>query len=272
MTHRSTCLPSLSVLIALLGACEEGGTPTSPTDWFREEAVPRGVDFTLLTDLDEAPWAPEIIVGGGAALDYDDDGLLDLYLLQSSGDGGNRLFRNLGPQGFEDVTEKAGVGDEGYGSGVATADYDGDGDVDILITNLGPDVLYRNEGDGTFTNVTSQMGLGDDGWGSSATFLDFDDDGDLDLFVTRYIDWSPDREKRCRDPRGLPDYCHPESFGAPSTDLLYRNDGDQGFVDVSSESGIDSAKGNGLGVMADDFDRDGRIDLFVANDKNPDRL
>ena len=272
MTGRSPCLAGLLTLVALLWACEESGAPSSPTDWFREEAVARGVDFTLLTDLDEAPWAPEIIVGGGAALDYDDDGLLDLYLLQSSGDGGNRLFRNLGPQGFEDVTEAAGVGDEGYGSGVATGDYDGDGDVDILITNLGPDVLYRNESDGTFTDVTSRMGLGDDGWGSSAAFLDFDDDGDLDLFVTRYIDWSPDREKRCRDPRGLPDYCHPESFGAPSTDLLYRNDGDAGFVDVSSESGIDSAKGNGLGVMAEDFDRDGRVDLFVANDKNPDRL
>ena len=258
----------------VLSASGCGGKAEERTseDWFQEEAIQRGVDFTLVTRLDEEPWAPEIIVGGGAALDFDDDGLLDLYLLQSSGDGGNRLYRNLGAAGFEDVTESAGVGHEGYGSGVATGDYDGDGDVDLLVTNLGPDVLYRNEGDGTFTDVTDEMGLGDEGWASSAVFFDLDRDGDLDLFVTRYLDWNPEREKRCPNPKGLPEYCHPESFGAPTSDLLYRNDGPEGFVDISRESGIANAMGNGLGVMAADFDGDGWLDLFVANDKNPDRL
>ena len=274
MTFRSIILAS-GLLVAAFGAIGCGGAEeekAASTDWFQEEAIERGVDFTLMTKLDEAPWAPEIIVGGGGAIDFDDDGLLDLYLLQSSGEGGNRLFRNLGEAGFEDVTESAGVGDEGYGSGVATGDYDGDGDVDILVTNLGPDVLYRNEGNGTFTNVTEEVGLGDDGWASSAVFFDMDADGDLDLFITRYLDWNPEREKRCPNPRGLPEYCHPESFAAPTSDLLYRNDGRLGFVDVSEESGIGSIQGNGLGVMATDFDGDGWLDLFVANDKNPDRL
>ena len=274
MTFRSIILAS-GLLVAAFGAIGCGGAEeekAASTDWFQEEAIDRGVDFTLMTKLDEAPWAPEIIVGGGGAIDFDDDGLLDLYLLQSSGEGGNRLFRNLGEAGFEDVTESAGVGDDGYGSGVATGDYDGDGDVDILVTNLGPDVLYRNEGNGTFTNVTEEVGLGDDGWASSAVFFDMDADGDLDLFITRYLDWNPEREKRCPNPRGLPEYCHPESFAAPTSDLLYRNDGRLGFVDVSEESGIGSIQGNGLGVMATDFDGDGWLDLFVANDKNPDRL
>ena len=262
------------VLTAVLAAsgCGPVEEESTSTDWFGEEALRRGIDFTLVTDMDEEPWAPEIIVGGGGAIDFDDDGLLDLYLLQSSGDGGNRLFRNRGDEGFEDVTASAGVGHEGYGSGMATGDYDGDGDVDMLVTNLGPDVLYRNEGDGTFTDVTEEVGLGDDGWGSSAVFFDMDADGDLDLFITRYLDWSPEREKRCPNPRGLPEYCHPESFEAPTTDLLYRNDGPDSFLDVSEESGIDRVRGNGLGVVATDFDADGRVDLFVANDKNPDRL
>ena len=271
---RSRRIPETSLLLAglLVWGCGGDRVEDVSTDWFQEQAVERGVDFSLVTALDEAPWAPEIIVGGGAALDFDDDGLLDLYLLQSSGEGGNRLFRNRGEAGFEDVTRTAGVGHEGYGSGVATGDYDGDGDVDILVTNLGPDVLYRNEGDGTFTDVTEEVGLGDDGWGSSAVFFDLDRDGDLDLFVTRYLGWSPDREKQCRNANGFPEYCDPESFEAPTTDLLYRNDGPAGFVDISEPSGIGAIAGNGLGVMTADFDGDGWFDLFVANDKNPDRL
>ena len=123
------CILGAGLLIAAIG-CDRGGEQeTSSTDWFQEKAIERGIDFTLMTRLDDAPWAPEIIVGGGGALDFDDDGLLDLYLLQSSGEGGNRLFRNRGEAGFEDVTESAGVGHEGYGSGVATGDYDGDGDL-----------------------------------------------------------------------------------------------------------------------------------------------
>lgn len=253
-------------------ASDQAESARGGEDWFREEASARGVDFVLSTGMSEQPWAPEIIVGGGAALDFDDDGLLDLYLLQSSGAGGNRLFRNLGDGRFEDVTESSNTGHEGYGSGVATGDYDGDGDVDLFVTNLGPDVLLRNEGDGSFRDVTVEAGLGDDGWGASAGFLDIDDDGDLDLYVTRYLDWSPEREKPCLSADGLPDYCHPESFAAESADLLYRNEGDGRFTDISESSGISSVRGNGLGVAAADFDGDGRVDVFVANDKNPDRL
>lgn len=247
------------------------GSVEDPPVWFASQAEDRGIAFTLETELDPAYWCPEITVGGGAAFDYDGDGRLDLYLIQATGPGGNRLFRNLGAARFEDVTESAGVGHEGYGSGVATGDYDGDGDLDLFVSNLGPDVLFRNDGDGTFTDVTASSGLGDPGWGVGSTFFDMDADGDLDLFVARYIDWSPDREKTCRNTRGGPEYCHPISFEAPSHDLLYRNDEGR-FVDISMESGVAGEVGNGLGVVAADFDGDGRPDVFVANDKNPDRL
>ncbi len=240
-------------------------------DWFTSDAASRGIDFVLETELDEAAWLPEIMIGGGAAFDYDADGRLDLYLLQGVGPDGNRLYRNIDGTRFEDVTESAGVGDHGYGSGAATGDYDGDGDVDLLVTNVGPDVLYRNNGDGTFTDVTAEVGLGDAGWGTSAGFLDIDGDGDLDLFVTRYLDWAPEREKACRNVRGDFDYCHPLGYAAPTTDLLYRNDGGV-FTEISEPSGIAGERGNGLGVVAADVDEDGRLDLFVANDQMPDRL
>jgi len=258
---------------AVAGTTPPPSTDAEVVDWFAtdDESGRPGLDFTVGIELDEAAWLPEIMIGGGAAFDHDDDGWMDLYLLQGSGPGGNRLFRNLEGRGFEDVTEGSGLGHGGYGSGVATGDYDGDGDVDVFVTNVGPDVLFRNEGDGTFTDVTASSGLGDAGWGTSATFFDLDDDGDLDLFVCRYIDWAPDREKSCRNVRGDFDYCHPLGYEAPMSDLLYRNDGGV-FVDVSESSGIASEKGNGLGVAAADFDGDDRLDLFVANDQMPDRL
>ena len=287
-TLRISTLSGLTLAVALVGGCggDDSGTPSgasagassdaetvadAASDWFASEAEARGIAFTLGTDMDPAPWMPEITVGGGGVLDYDGDGRLDLYLLQGTGPGGNRLFRNLGPDGFEDVTDRAGVGDLGYGSGVATGDYDGDGDVDLFVTNVGPDVLLRNDGDGTFTDVTAEVGLGDPGWGTSATFFDLDADGDLDLFVARYLDWAPEREKTCRNSRGGIEYCHPASYEAPTHDLLYRNDGGV-FVDISESSGISTELGNGLGAVAADLDADGRLDLFVANDKNPDRL
>ena len=226
----------------------------------------------LDTELDEEYWLPEIIVGGGAAIDFNDDGWMDLYLLQAAGDGHNRLYQNMGDGTFKDVTSGSGAADDGYGSGAATGDVDGDGDVDIFISNLGPDVLLLNEGNGRFTDVTQESGLGDEGWGTSATFFDADSDGDLDLFICRYSLWSPETVLPClglsSDERG---YCKPNRYPA-TTDLLYLNNGMGQFERVAGQGNIDLVEGYGLGVVAADFDGDGATDLFVANDTLPDRL
>ena len=240
--------------------------------WFAPEATERGLDFVLDTELDEEYWLPEIIVGGGAAIDFNDDGWMDLYLLQAAGDGHNRLYQNMGDGTFKDVTSGSGAADDGYGSGAATGDVDGDGDVDIFISNLGPDVLLLNQGNGRFTDVTQESGLGDEGWGTSATFFDADSDGDLDLFVCRYSLWSPETVLPClglsSDERG---YCKPNRYPA-TTDLLYLNNGMGQFERVAGQGNIDQVEGYGLGVVAADFDGDGAADLFVANDTLPDRL
>ena len=268
----------------LLGACSgEDASPTSPAakptlataPWFASQASDRGVDFTLDTELDDAHWMPEIIVGGGAVLDFDDDGWMDLYLLQAAGDGGNRLFRNMGDGRFTDVTQGSGAGDTGYGSGVATGDVDGDGDVDVFVSNLGADVLLRNDGNGKFTDITATSGLGDEGWGTSATFFDADADGDLDLFVCRYVQWSPETVKPCLgigfNDLETKDYCKPNRY-PPTTDLFYRNDGTGRFESTDLTSAIALVEGYGLGVVAADFDGNGTTDLFVANDTMPDRF
>jgi hypothetical protein len=234
---------------------------------------------------------PEIMGAGAALFDYDNDGDLDVYLIQGTmldekkkpsearfpppkdWKTGNRLFRNeLIPSGklrFTDVTEKAGVGHVGYGMGAATGDYDNDGDVDLYVTNFGSNVLYRNNGDGSFTDVTREAGpsagLDDPRWSSSAAFVDYDRDGDLDLFVCNYIDFTVRGNKRCFAPTGEPDYCSPASY-RPAPSRLFRNEGGGKFVDVTQTSGIGAAFGPGLGVTCADFNGDGLIDIYVAND------
>lgn len=243
--------------------------------WLAPQAAQRGIDFVCLTELNEKKWMPEIIVGGGAAIDFDDDGWMDLYLLQASGEGGNRLLRNRGDGTFEDVTAGSGAGDAGYGSGIATGDVDGDGDVDMFITNLGGDVLLRNDGGGKFTDITHGSGLGDEEWATSASFFDADGDGDLDLYACRYVQWSPETVLPCvglgGGNIGTEGYCKPSRY--PSTvDLFYKNDGTGRFELASEAAGIDAVTGYGLGVVAADYDGDGATDLFVANDTMPDRL
>ena len=217
----------------------------------------------------------ETIGSGVAIIDLDADGLADLYLVQGAATPGyqppepllNALYRNLGEGSFSDVSALAAVDDPGLGMGVAAADYDNDGFIDLYITNFGPNVLYRNNGDGTFSEVTVPTGVGDVRWGTSAAWADIDNDGNLDLYVVNYVDFHWDNHKFCGSPRrNLRAYCHPDVYGG-LTDTLFHNRGDGSFVDVSATAGISNAtEGKGLGVVFADYDNDGDIDLYVAND------
>ncbi len=249
---------------------------------FRDVAVELGLDFHHQTGPKGRYAMPEIMGGGAAVFDHDGDGLVDIYLINSgnrlpsaSGEAAdptaaNRLYRQTALGGpFVDVTEASGLGDRGYGMGVAVGDYDNDGDLDVYVTNLGPDAMYRNEGGGRFVDVTRELGLGDAGWSSSASFFDYDRDGFLDLYVARYVAY--DAERRCAQRGGQPDYCGPTVF-AGLDDLLYHAEGGRRFVDVSAEAGLTGIEDAGLGVVCRDFDEDGWVDVYVANDADPNNL
>ncbi|MEM7166927.1 MAG: CRTAC1 family protein [Planctomycetota bacterium] len=251
--------------------------------WFAEGAAAAGIDFVHASGFDGKTYLfPEIFCAGVGVFDYDNDGLLDIYLVQSAQlEGGqlnqpgqsNRLYRNLGARKFQDVTEQAGVGDAGYGIGCACGDYDNDGDVDLYVTNVGADVLYRNDGNGQFTDVSRTAGISQSARVSaSAAFGDYDNDGDLDLYVVHYVDWSKSVELPCYNSQGTLDYCQPLNYRLPGKDVLYRNDGNGQFTDVSKEVGIHSVFGNGFGIAAGDLNDDGRLDYFVANDSDPNQL
>ncbi len=213
-------------------------------------------------------------MGSGVAwLDYDNDGWMDLYVVQSgpfpengSPRAQDRLFRNNRDGTFTDVTGKAGLKDTAYGMGVVAADYDNDGWVDLFVTNFGHNMLYHNNGGGTFTDVTQKAGVAGSGWSTSAAFADFDGDGLLDLFVVRYLDYSVEKNYFCGNPaQGTREYCHPSLY-PPVGNLSYRNNGNGTFTNVTESSGIGAALGKGLGVVVGDFDDDDRPDIYVAND------
>jgi hypothetical protein len=223
--------------------------------------------------------------GGVALLDYDNDGRLDIFFTngakiddampegklpdKSDRKFWNRLYHQNADGRFSDVTEKAGLTgmpQNRYGMGVAVGDYDNDGFEDLYVTNYGGNTLYRNNADGTFTDVTRKAGVAASGWSASAGFLDYDNDGKLDLFVTRYIEWRFQNNRYCGDKSpGYRAYCHPDNFGGIGN-VLYHNNGDGTFADVSAKAGIADANGKGLGVSFADYDRDGFIDIYVAND------
>lgn len=246
--------------------------------WFREVAAESGVDFIHVSGFDGRPLFPEIMGGGVALFDADGDGDLDLYLVQSGdlragpdSDVANVLYENVGGGKFRQHQSHE-LADSGYGMGVAVGDYDGDGDVDLYVTNLGKNRLFRNEGGLQFTDVTEQAAVGGSSWSTSASFIDFDRDGDLDLYVVNYLVWSQANEKECYNSSGQVDYCHPTTYRTPAADRLYRNRGDGTFEEVSRMLGLGVAHGNGMGVIAEDFDGDGRTDIFVANDSMPNQL
>ena len=265
---------------------------------FVDMAAEAGLSFRHTNGPTTFKYFPETAGGGGMFWDYDGDGLLDIYLVNSgwvtSADRGaadrdgaavNALYRNAGGKRLTEVGARAGVADAGYGMGCASGDYDNDGDGDLFVTNYGPNVLFRNErhgddgptpGENSFADVTAAHNLGDDNWGTGCAFADYDLDGDLDLYVANYVDYVPERDVDTGIPylpaqdvdgyegdiRGYP---HPGSFRG-TADLLYRNEGAAGFVDVTRTAGLYDEGGKGLGVIFGDCDGDGWPDLYVAND------
>lgn len=263
----------------------------SSSDIFVDITDRSGIDFVHFNGTTGNYMLPEITGSGGALFDYDNDGDLDLYVVQGallitntnpsavSWHGKtpprDRLFRNdLGTNGkihFRDVTEDSGINALGYGMGVATGDFNNDGWMDVYVTNLGSNQLWRNNGNGTFTDVAKESGSDDPRWSTSATFFDFDNDGWMDLFITHYVDFSVNMKRECFSLTSAPDYCGPSSYD-PVEDKLFRNLGDGTFEDMTVSSGIGNLKGPGLGVVAADFDNDGWTDIFVANDGAFNRL
>jgi hypothetical protein len=243
------------------------------------------IDFKHESSATSNKYLLETMGGGVALLDYDNDGRLDIFFTNGAKidnpmpDGKlpdksdhrfwNRLYHQNADGTFTDVTEKAGLTEmlqNHYAMGVAVGDYDNDGFEDIYVTGYGGNTLYHNNGDGTFTDVTKRAGVAAGGWSASAGFFDYDNDGKLDLFVTRYVDWSFRNNRYCGEQKpGLRAYCHPDNFEGVSN-ILYRNNGDGTFTDVSMKAGIASPNGKGLGVSFADYDGDGFTDIFVAND------
>ena len=272
----------LPAAFAGASALAQGTAPEKPL--FRDIRAEAGITFEHHS-APEKKFIVESMSGGIAAFDYDNDGRVDLYFVDSlTVDTANEpkkaksaLYRNLGGNRFEDVTAKAGVAHPGWGMGLCTADVDGDGYEDLYVTNLGPNRMYRNNRDGTFTDVAAEWGIAASAWSTACAFGDYDRDGDLDLFVTRYVKLDlanlPEfgKGKSC-EYRGVAVQCGPRGLPGEG-DLLFRNDGNGRFTDVSSAAGVADARGYfGLGIAWFDADQDGWLDAYVANDSNANYL
>ena len=237
-------------------------------------AARSGISWTHSNGRSAEYYLPETTGAGCAFLDYDNDGWMDIFLV-NSGDCDffhpatplrNALYKNNRDGTFTDVTQKAGVGSAGYGMGAAVGDYDNDGHPDLFVTSYNKSVLYRNNGNGTFSDVTAKSGIVVDGWASSAVWFDYDNDGRLDLFVCRFVEFEKKANKFCgNEGTGERHYCIPRVY-PPAHSWLFHNNGDGTFTDVSAATGIAAAKGKAWGVVATDVNNDGWMDLFVAND------
>ena len=275
---------NLLLFLASLLCVPINGYAETPQVQFTDVTAASGIRFRHVNGAKGDYHLPEMFGAGGAFFDYDNNGDLDLFLVNGGDLTGapseepstSVLYHNNGDGKFTDVTSIAGVSNAGnYGLGVACGDYNNDGDPDLYVTNFGANVLYRNNGDGTFADVTEEAGVGDALWSSSATFFDYNRDGHLDLYVVNYVLYPLDVPYPPCDGDGFRTYCHPLFFkGAP--DRLYRNNGDGVFVDATEAAGIKGIgglfHGKGLGVVAADFNNDSNPDLYVANDVTPNYL
>ena len=296
--------PVLFLSVVALGGCRaepdrpRASTVNSPpeAEWFTERAEASGLTFVHFNGMSGKFLYPELMAPGVALLDYDNDGDLDVFIVQGRMLGKTpvaeaqpqppgplplqgRLFRNdLAIQSdgsrkltFTDVTAASGINAQGYGMGVAAGDYNNDGCVDLFVTNLGPGQLFRNNCDGTFTDVSKASHVSDSGWSVPAVFFDFDRDGFLDLFVGHYLQYSVETNLHCYSVAGNLDYCPPHVY-RPEPGHLYHNNRDGTFTDVTAAAGMTREYGPALGVATADFNNDGWIDLFVANDSQPNQL
>ncbi len=278
---RGAAIPVLSLSSLLLLAA----AAPAPDVRFTEVARTVGIDFEQANSATSNKYLLETMGGGVALFDYDNDGRLDVFFTngakledpmppgkapaKSDRRHWNRLYKQSADGTFADVTEKAGLTglpQDRYDMGAAVGDYDNDGFPDLYVTSYGANTLYRNNGDGTFRDVTAKAGVAGSGWSASAGFFDYDNDGRLDLFVTRYVVWSFEKNGYCGEKRpGYRAYCHPDNY-EPTTSLLFRNNGDGTFSDASAKAGLAASHGKALGVAFADYDHDGHVDVYVAND------
>jgi hypothetical protein len=289
-------VPITLSIVTLLAACGAKSEPPAPPrqDWFVDRAKEAGLDFVHVNGMSGKLYVAEVLAPGVALFDYDNDGDLDVFLVQSgslSGPGplapgpdfqssGSRLFRNdltidkgVGRTlRFTDVTTQSGIVTDGYGMGVAAGDFNNDGWVDLYLTKFAAaNQLLRNNGDGTFSDVSRKSGTDERSWSVSASFVDVNRDGWLDLYVGNYIRYSLESNTPCFGTSGALDYCMPQAY-QPLQDRLYMNRGDGTFVDASVRSGITREYGPALGVSTADFNGDGWMDIYVANDGKENQL
>lgn len=251
--------------------------PSGPIE-FTDVTAQAGIRFKHHSGAFGKKYLPETIGAGAAFLDYDNDGWQDILLINSMDWPENKkrrsfpaLYRNNKDGTFTDVTQQAGLAVEMYGIGVAAADYDNDGNIDVYITCVGPNRLFRNLGGGKFLDVTARAGTGDPGFSTAAAWFDYDHDGKLDLFVGNYVEWTPETDQFCTLDGKNKSYCTPQTYKGQSA-TLYRNRGNGSFENVTARAGVDDPAGKTLGVALLDYDDDGWLDLFVANDTEPNKL
>ncbi len=246
---------------------------------FTDATAKAGIRFKQENGASPEKYLPETMTGGVVVFDFDNDGWLDLFFVnggsfadkEKAAGAQHRLYRNNSDGTFADVTSSSGIGVTGFGMGACSADYDNDGWADLYVTGAGSSRLYRNTTKGSFEDWTTRAGADSTAWSASCAFGDIDNDGDVDLYVARYVDFAPEKNRYCSIPGVTRAYCHPNEYKS-LPDILFRNNGNGTFTDISRDAGIQDTPGNGLGVVFGDYDNDGWADIYVANDSTPNFL